>query len=183
VAAFTVYFDASGKDGQSVVTVAGFVSGVKKWERFDKEWAAILLRSNVSAMRPADFASSKGEFKNWKGPAHSERRRAFVADLAECIRRHAKRGFAVSVNIAEYEDIDKEYELSQAFGKPYVICAVACLGSLNNWMERNKFGRSETLVVIEDGDEGKGDFIDRARYYGYKVIALPKSDAQSFSGC
>jgi hypothetical protein len=36
--ASSAYFDASGTVDSPVLTVAGFVSSVKKWIRFEQEW-------------------------------------------------------------------------------------------------------------------------------------------------
>jgi hypothetical protein len=94
VAIFTAYFDASGTKKMPVLTVAGFVSHVKRWDQFESKWSAILKRYGVSTLHMTEFASSKGEFKNWRG--QSDRRRTFITELAECIKQEAKRGFATA---------------------------------------------------------------------------------------
>jgi hypothetical protein len=178
VAMFTAYFDASGTKRTQVLTVAGFVSHVKRWERFDQKWSAILRRNNVGSFHMTDFASSEGEFKSWRGK--SELRRTFIADLVECVRQETKRGFAASVIVSEYEEVNRDYELSERAGTPYVMCATACLGGLNRWVGKRDLSRSHALVVVEDGDEDQGEFVNRARFYGYKAIRSPKSEVQAF---
>src|SRR5579872_4678568 len=75
VAMYSAYFDASGTKRTPVLTLGGFVSTVAKWERFEKQWARILKANDVSFFHMTEFASSKGEFADWKGD--SERRRKF----------------------------------------------------------------------------------------------------------
>src|SRR5271165_1220952 len=111
MAMFSAYFDTSGTKRSAVLTSVGFVSRVKKWDRFSDEWLAILKAYGVSAMHMTDFASSIGEFAEWRG--QSERRRKFIAELSACIRRNTNKGFAASVIIADYEAVDKDFMLGE----------------------------------------------------------------------
>jgi hypothetical protein len=88
------------------------VSRVGKWDRFDSEWSAILAREGVKSMHMTDFASSKKQFKSWRG--QSERRRKFISDLTDCIKRNTNKGFATSVYVSDYNEVDAEYTLKKA---------------------------------------------------------------------
>lgn len=178
MALFTTYLDASGTAKTPVLTVAGFVAHVKRWERFDRKWRDILERQNITSFHMTEFVSNQGEFREWRG--QSERRRAFIADLVECIKQETKRGFTASVIMSDYEEVNQEYELREYAGTPYALCAVRCLAGLNRWLAKRNLTPSETLVVVERGDQDLGSFLDKAEQYGYKAISLPKQDAQPF---
>jgi hypothetical protein len=178
VAMFTAYFDASGTKKMPVLTVAGFVSHVKRWDRFERKWSLILKRYGVSTLHMTEFVSSKGEFTTWRGD--SERRRRFITDLADCIKQETKRGFAASIVIPEYEEINREYILSETVGQPYTMAASACLGGLQTWIEKRKHNLSDVLVAVEEGDDDQGEFIARVRQQGFKALPFPKTYAQAF---
>jgi hypothetical protein len=67
VAMFTACFDASGTKRMPVLTFAGYVSRVNKWESFEKEWAKILERYRVGLFHMTDFASSEGSLRTGEG--------------------------------------------------------------------------------------------------------------------
>ena len=60
MASFSAYFDASGTSDTQVITVAGFVSTVKKWIRFEEEWQAILRREGVKVLQLAARKEPRG---------------------------------------------------------------------------------------------------------------------------
>ena len=161
-----------------VLTVAGFVSNMKRWDRFDHKWSDILKRNQITSFHMTDFVSSECKFKNWRGK--SDRRRQLIADLVECIKQETKRGFAASVIVPEYEEVNREHLLSEAVGQPFALCAATCLAGLQRWMTKKKIDSSEVLLAIEEGDDDQGQFIDRAREEGFKAISFPKKYAQAF---
>src|SRR2546429_1238415 len=69
ITGYSAYFDASGHPSRGkVLTVAGFVSTVEKWARFDLQWNTILGSENIKVFRMTDFVSSQGEFATgWRG--------------------------------------------------------------------------------------------------------------------
>src|SRR5438309_2061938 len=81
-AMFTAYFDAAGTKRKAVLTVAGFVSRVNKWARFEREWRAILDAYEIRHFHMTDFASSANEFNSWRG--QTARRRELIERLALC---------------------------------------------------------------------------------------------------
>jgi hypothetical protein len=178
IAMFSSYLDASGNQKMSVLTVSGFVARVSKWERFERKWAGILDRYGVSLLHMTDFASSKGQFASWKGD--TEKRKAFIANLMECISEHTNKGFAASVPISEYREINKRYMVREHLGSPYGVCAFTCLDGIRRWARKRDIPLSSILTLIEDGDEDRGRFIEMARSYGFKVVPLKKEDAHAF---
>ena len=179
MAVFSAYFDASGsKKDPRVLTVAGFVARVRKWDRFNDEWSAILSEENVTSMHMTDFASSKKEFVTWKG--QSERRRRFIFRLSECIRRNTNKGFASSLILSDYSDLNSEYMLSEYLGQPFTLCMRGCLGGVARWAKKKKVKTENMLIAIEQGDDDQGELIQIARSDGFKVIQLLKTDAKAF---
>lgn len=180
VAVFSAYFDASGtKSGQPVLTVAGFVGRITKWDRFNSEWSSILSKEKVTAMHMTDFAASQDEFISWKG--QTERRRKFISKLAECIKRNTNKGFASSVIVSEYRDVNAKFALSERIGAPYTLCTRACLGALKIWAKKKKVRPENLLVFVEQGDQDQGELIRWAdKEDGITVVPLLKEKVQAF---
>jgi hypothetical protein len=178
MAMFTAYFDTSGNRRTSVLTVTGFVSRVEKWDRFDRDWKAILSREGVAIMHMTDFASSQKEFSGWRG--QTERRRKFIADLSACIQRHTNKGFGSSVLTEDFDKVNARYRLAESAGSPFAMSVRACLGGLTKWAKRKHISTDKLLVAIESGDEDQSELIARARQDGFKVVPLDKSDVTAF---
>jgi hypothetical protein len=172
---FNAYFDASGNKRTPVLTVAGFVSTARKWARFDAEWSAVLSRERVDSMHMTDFASNQKQFAAWRG--QTDRRRNFIADLTECVRKNTNKGFASSVVLSDYNQVNGEFLLSERVGQPFTLCARSCLGGLKRWADRKKISLRNILVAIEHGDEDQGELLGFARVEGIQVISLTKGEA------
>lgn len=175
---FSAYFDTSGTKRSAVLTSVGFVSRVKKWDRFTDEWTAILSKYGVKLMRMSDFASSQGEFAEWRG--QTDRRRLFISELSNCIRRNTNKGFAASVIIADYEALDKEFMLHEHAGPPFVLAMRSCFGGLFKWARNKGVRPDQTLILVEKGDDDYGQLENAARADGYKVVPLLKTDTVAF---
>lgn len=162
---YTAYFDASGHpDDHKIMTVGGFVSTVKKWARFDREWNAILQSEGVNSFRMSEFASSEGEFRAWKG--QTERRRKFVEQLTDCLRKNVNKAFRSSLNIYDYDEVNAEYKLEEAIGRPYAACGTECLMALEMWRRRKRIDVKHVLCFFESGDKDKGNFEEQAKKGG-----------------
>lgn len=174
-----VYLDASGDNRQTVLTAAGFLSSSQKWDRFEREWSEILRGEHVSAMHMTDFVSSGGDFKEWRGQV--ERRKNFVDKLSDCIRRHTKKGFATTVLISHYNEVDSRMCVRERFGEPYSFCMGACMNAIANWTKSQKKQAEDVLFFVERGDEHQGQMIAAVeRNLGAKVVDLPKGEAVPF---
>ncbi len=179
MAMFSAYFDASGHPGQGgALTVAGYVSRVAKWKRFDVGWKAILDRENVSQFHMTDFASSFGEYCEWRG--QTERRKTFTADLFQCIKKNTNKAFRTTVILADYIKADRQWCLKESIGTPYALCSCICLHHLELWAGKRD-AINNVLCFFEDGDKDKGDF--QARAYFYSTICpefLSKKNCSAF---
>ena len=179
---FRAYFDATATPDKSVESVAGFVSRVHKWERFEKQWRD-LLPETVTMFHMTDFVSSRGGWESWKGAEHSKRRAELIEKLASCIKLATNKGFAHTLRASDYAECDRAYALSEYYRRPYVILGLACLGSLANWANKKGIPKKNILCIFEDGDEGQSRLIELARADGFNAIPQSKRDIRAFDAC
>jgi hypothetical protein len=158
--------------------VAGFVSRVSKWDRFNAEWPVILSAEHVSFMHMTDFVSSKGEFASWRG--QSDRRRKFIADLSDCIKRNTNKAFSSSVLLDDYRVVNAEFMLAERVGQPFTLCMRACLGGLKLWAGKKGVETKKMLVAIERGDDDQGELIRQAERDGFIIASIAKASATAF---
>jgi hypothetical protein len=180
---YSSYFDGSGDRGQPVQVVAGFVSTVKKWARFENEWNAILKANKVSAFHATDYASSKEEFADWKGD--SARRKQFQDDLTACMKRNVNKLFASGLVIEDYDAANRIYHLDDFVGPPFAVCGHQSLVKLYRWADRKKLNPNHLLAFFENGDKDRGNFQSWAKAlgieWGYSEPGfLPKERAVQF---
>ncbi len=182
MAFFHAYFDASGTNKTRVITMAGFVARIARWESFEAHWRA-LLPPTVDMFHMTDFVSSKDGWESWKGQPNTERRKALIGTLASCIKSKTNKGFTVSLCKKHYLDCDKEYKLTERFKHPYVVVGMGCLGSLNAWAKKKEISQSNILCVFEDGDEGQAELIEMARSEGFNAVPQSKKEIRAFDAC
>lgn len=181
IAVFTAYFDASGTPRTRVLTVAGFVSSVGWWDRYDVEWKRLLATVPAQQFHMTDFVSSQGPFGLWKG--RSIRRAKFFAELVRCICKNTRKGFAVSVQISDYNKVNQQYQLRERLGSPYSFCGLVCLAQVREWAKKKHIDLSRIRFLIEDGDEDQQDFIDRAKQENFNLSAESKQAIRAFDAC
>jgi hypothetical protein len=182
VAVFTAYFDASGSESSTVMSVAGFVSRLEKWVRFESAWKSFLPET-VSMFHMTDFVTGREGWESWKGPEHRKRRAQLLQNLVGCIKLHTNQGFTSSVRLSEYREVNKLYRLRERVGSPYVLLGMSELGRLKMWAEKGKIDRGKILCLFEDGDHGQGDLIKRARSEGFNAVPQSKKDIRAFDAC
>lgn len=177
---FTAYFDASGKPDSKVMVMAGFVSRVPKWERFESEWRK-LLPDGIPTFHMTDFASSRKGWESWKN--QPEARVKLFAALVDCIKRNTNKGFGISLQTSDYAAIDRKYALTEGTGGPYPLVGMACLAELKKWAARHDIDHAKILCILEDGDEGIGTLIGRAWSDGFNAIQQGKKNIRAFDSC
>src|ERR1017187_2191790 len=179
---YAAYFDASGHpDQQKVMTVAGFVSTVKKWTRFDLEWNAVLKDEGIHIFHMTDFASSQGEFLGWK--RESDRRRVFIERLVQCLRKNVNKAFRTSLLIDDFNEVNAVFRLEETMGRPYAVCGTLCLYSVGVWA-KGKNAEGQLRCYFEDGDKDKENFETRAKAWGkFTPMFMWKGQAVAFQAC
>jgi len=178
---FTAYLDASGNERTSVITVAGFVARLTRWERFESEWKSLLPR-RIKMFHMTDFASSKAGWESWKGK--SQQRAVFFDKLVRCVMRNTNKGFGISLQLSHYRDFNTKFQLEESSGGPYSFACQAFFAEVMKWAARNRVDyRREILFVAEDGDTGQGEMLSRARQDGFNVIPQSKAAIRAFDAC
>lgn len=143
----TGYFDESYSHPPKpeVYTVAGYVSEDRKWKKFDKQWRQALGDEGVDFFHMKDFAHQKKAFKDW--PA--EKRKQYLGRLHGIIHRHVIADFAVSVVVADYDEVITP-NIRAGFGEPHVFAAIGCMKLIALWAKRINL-REHMLYVFEKG--------------------------------
>src|SRR5438552_7774144 len=93
---YTAYFDASGKDDQAVMTVAGYIAMPAQWERFSFDWRLVLAKYSVPYFHMRQFACSapKSPFAEWKDKPGT--RNAFIRELVDVTRSNVRHSFGAT---------------------------------------------------------------------------------------
>jgi hypothetical protein len=164
MAVFTAYFDASGTPNDTVLTMAGYVSDLKKWEKFNMRWQEILSSRGITTFHMTDCVSFRGEFSAWQD--RRDIRKKFISDLSLCARKFTNKRFSASVVMEDYNHVDAEYQLHEHIGYPYSLCGTSCIEHVRTWARNCGVDMADISFVFEDGDDHKGDFqeICKARF-------------------
>ena len=174
---FTSYWDASGNRDGSALTIAGFVSRVSKWEKFEEDWPK-LLPSSVSMFHMTDFVSSKNGWESYKGK--SAERIEIMDSLVSCIGRNTNKGFAASIELKHYKKLNRKYEVEESWGGPYPLLGVTCLSQLKLWADKKGIPYGNILCVFEEGDADQGKFLLMAKRLGFNATSQNKSTIRAF---
>ena len=170
------YFDASGEStGFPVLAIGGAVAPIKKWNRFEREWAAILKREKVTEFHATDFAASKGQYEDWKGD--KPRRSKFLFDLANIIKKNANKLFMINIEIDAWEEVNRDYLLEEVFHSPYALCGYTAIQQVLKWAEGKHIANSRLKIIFEDGDDGWEGLKKLAERSDIEPIRLPRSAA------
>lgn len=171
---YAAYFDASGKhEGYRVLTIAGAVSPLKKWSRFEKQWNKVLLDEGVTEFHATDFAAGQGEYRDWKGD--KVRRKEFLERLVAIIRANVNKLFSVSVELAAWDKINSEYCFAEHFYSPYSLAGFAVIDQTLRWAKNKKLKPPE--FIFEDGDDGWSGLLELCKWDPITPIRLPKAKA------
>lgn len=174
----TAYFDESGSPDDSVaVVVAGYISTVDQWIRFDMDWKQILARYGIKCFHMKDFVHSRGEFESWKGK--EEQRKWFLQSLIGITRVRVLHSFAESVLIHEWEQVNKKYMLAESWLTPYALCGRSCTASVNKWMNQSPRKAQPVHFVFDDGAKHKGELIKRMERDGCPLPTFGKREDYS----
>jgi enamine deaminase RidA (YjgF/YER057c/UK114 family) len=155
---FTMYCDASGKQSDVAMVVAGFVASTQKWQEFSEAWKEVLQDFGVRYFHMREFAHSVGEFSSWKG--HEKKRQEFLAKLLDLIVRTVGfwTGAVVLKNV--YDKVDADFELHESF-HPYALCGFQCCVEVQKWREAHHIENEPIEYIFESGDEHSSQLFER----------------------
>lgn len=159
---FVAFFDAAGSedDGKHAIFVSGFVSTVDRWERFDRSWVRLLNEFGIKPpFHMSEFAYGDKQYASWR--EDKPRRAAFLTKAVDVTLRNILWSFSSGIILGAYDAVNAEYQLSESQGRPYAMCAMATTSLWTSWMRKRDIPYGK--AAFEDGDRGRGDFIERFR--------------------
>lgn len=174
-------FDASGKQDQACIVVAGFVSSHDDWQSFHTRWTERLHRDGLEYFHMVDFANCRKQFHTgWR--EDEPRRQSLYGDLIGIIQSHVYRQFACVIENDQFDKLSpesrKEYSLNG-----YVLACRTCAADVTKWKIREGFADVPTGFAFEGGDIGRGMLTKRFLEDGYPAPTfLPKKDAVKSDG-
>ena len=177
---FVVYADASGAPADSsVLFVSGFVSSVEKWQKFEVEWNALLMRYGIEPpFHMKEFAPGVGQYKHWR---HDKaRRQSFLTDAIALLKKRTNKSFSVGVLLKDLAEMNELYDVPESHRYPYPICAMVLVRQVADWVvRRHRKGHQggRITLVFEDGDAHQGIFLGQMRKQGPgRPLFLTKDD-------
>lgn len=157
MAMFTLYCDASGKEQDQLLVVAGYIAPADKWKSFGSEWIRILRSFDVNYFHMREFAHSVGEYKGWKGD--EGRRRGLLNALTSLIASHAEYWVGAAILRKVYVTVDADYQLHE-FAYQYPLCGLICVGNADGWRNANHHADDSMEYIFESGDAHRGQLMD-----------------------
>jgi hypothetical protein len=150
---FASYFDASGtKRDSDVLVIAGFVGEVDQWLRFESEWNDTLTTFEVPYLHMKEFAHFRGAFESWNG--QEQKRVRFLDRLSRIAQRRTRKSFCRALRLRDFNALDEEYPLTEAFGSAFGFVGFACVDAVRVW--HKEYGEDKPLeFLFEDGDADK----------------------------
>jgi hypothetical protein len=152
MAMFSAHFDESGAPGNthSVLTVAGCVSSVNKWARFEVEWNKILIEAGLpegTVFHMNKFARNIKPYEEFEG--NPKRKAELISALVNCTRRNVNKAFSCTVVLEDWERMNQRYYIAEHYGYPYSICGRTCVAMVLKWSTKNAAGPVEFFLKME----------------------------------
>lgn len=150
------FYDASSHEKaiDKPLVVAGIVAREEQWTEFNHAWNRTLDLFGVSHFHMSKLAHFRGEFKSWR--KNEARRRFFLIDLIEILRRTVLFGQVVRIVPDDYIAVNKVYHLDQDhWNGTYSYTALLCTAAIEQW-QRTLYPDTRIRHVLEHGDTGQG---------------------------
>lgn len=160
LAVYRVYYDASSEEGEhGVVAIAGIVASELRWQKFEREWPALLKRHGVAHIH---MKNRMAMFRGWT----QEQEDAFLLELTLLIKRRSNRVFLRVVPIKDF-DLLKSQESPLTVGlldNAYSTALSLSIGAADKWIRDVKKPAKATQHVVERDDCGQGVMRAWAQY-------------------
>ena len=150
---FESYFDESGSDDNSpVLCVAGYVFSNDQAKHLDREWRGVLEAHALRYFRMSECAHGSGIFRDMS----KDERTTVATKMIQIIKRRAERGFAVTVDEAEYRMVTSAAPPSSKplFGDAYSWCVHACIAGVGSWINYHRVSVT-TSFFFESGHKSQ----------------------------
>lgn len=173
------YFDESGTHQDSkVLAFGGYISTVKKWRSFEKQWQKMLDTEQIPMMHSTDLESRHGAFKNWS----IERKVRVQKQAISIIRRNVLQGFSSSVILDDYQTIVAGKPHIK-FTSPYTFAMTATLHLVKKWVKDNNI-KIPIHYVFESGAGYAGEITDvmkQTKNIGWDFYRMKSANSWSFA--
>ena len=138
IMAITAYFDDSGTDPKNPsIVVAGFVSTVDQWDRFNDEWLAAELEFEAPPFHAKIFDDGRrgyGPYKDWL----DSKRKDYVNRLLGIISRRTRHSFSTALRKDAYDTlIAPQQAFREYFYSQFAFSSVNCVFQVCDW--RNQY--------------------------------------------
>jgi hypothetical protein len=166
----TGYFDESGSDaGNEYYIVAGFVSTVEKWDRFDGDWKAVLRQFKVSSFHAHEFDNGRrgfGPYKDWD----EERRRDFMGKLLGIIVRRTHKSFGTATHKKSLDIVLGNSDIKRYYGGPFSVSFFNTVHAVSEYRKKH-YPSTPIVHIFDEGNSREGAILQAA-----KTIRLQKGD-------
>jgi transposase-like protein len=191
-----VLYSANGSGNprdHEIVTVAGCVAEIDRWTTFKQGCAAIMVEAGLPAetvFHMTDFSACNPPFDIFKADPDDEeekvfqagRKAAFLTKIVECITNNISKAFSVGVVVAEYQRLNRDYQLVETFGHEYAFCGLMCVKFTLEWGADNKIDHP-IKFFFERGEPYQSE-LDRGckSFFGFEPECLSKQHAPFQAG-
>jgi hypothetical protein len=153
---YTAYFDASVDAERRIpdisTVVAGFISSVELWERWEADWRIALAELDVPYFHMKEFTACKKAYKDAKW--RSERYRArFLSTLVEITNSLTLLSIATSTRRSLFDYQNLFFRFDERFN-PYVLSGVKCALEAQDFVRRTLKSDLPIAYIFDRGDEG-----------------------------
>jgi len=148
------YFDRSELPKYGIAVVAGYLSHVDLWDRFEPDWRKILRLEGLEFFHMADYVARQGPYKGW-----SDRRRLkVIKQLISVIDHVSLYHFATGLRTTDLDALIPKKQQHREL-PPYGLCAICAAAGIMAWV-RDRGSPSPIACVFESGDEHGGQIVD-----------------------
>ncbi len=158
------YLDNSGEEDDpqhKVCSLAGYVTTVKKWRKFEKLWKQTLRQYKVPYFHMKEFAHNIGPFEKFKG--NEDNRRQFIRSLIDIMGETNLMGIISVIRLEDFRKFIKEKKLDL---DSYAFNLYVCIFMIAAWWQ------NEPIEIIIDHINKPGPMIDKAREYAETDIGF-----------
>jgi len=153
---YSGYFDASVDQGipDMSTVVAGYVSTVELWGRWERAWEKALADFDVPYFHMNEFSSSTGAFSaaKWKDEGY---RADFIARLVLVTKEHTIAAIAALTAQSVFDSQNKYFELDKLFN-PYALSGRDCAVQTKDFIRHQLKSDLPIAYFFERGDRGRG---------------------------
>ena len=158
------YMDNSGEEDDpqhKVCSIAGYITTVKKWRKFEKLWKQTLTRYKVPYLHMKEFAPNRDPFEKFKNK--EEDRRQFIQSLVNIMEETNLRGIMSVIRLADFRKFNEEKGLEiDAYAFNLYVCMFIISATWQN----------KPVEIIIDRINKPGRMIDKANEYAETDVFL-----------